>query len=114
HYMTSARFAGHLTTGRVGSALCSKNTTAGANSRTARSATRTAAFLGPLSPKVTCKKVTTINARINAMLLANSGSIFNAVRGTEKIYAIAGSETCRIKREQTVIPNWQMARMAVT
>ena len=107
-------FADQLSATITGFTSRAMNISGGASSRAALSATETEMFFGTISPMVTCRKVTSSRATAKATMSAISTGMPTASSGTAIRWWIAGSATCRISSEQTVIPSCAQASINET
>ena len=105
----STRLAVQFSAATTGCSSFESHTSGWASSITARSANETAAFLGTISPRVTCRKVTTSSASTKAVTSAAAAGTPRAPIGTTSRWCSAGSDTLRMSREHTVMPSWQTA-----
>ncbi len=70
-------------------------------------------FFGTISPRTTCRKVTSSSAVTKAMMPMASPDRDVRPSGISSRWWMAGSETFRITSEQTVMPSWLVASMSV-
>ncbi len=89
------------------------NTSGNARISTALSGIENAMFLGTISPKTTCKKVTNASATANDASVTPRSDRPVSPNGISSRWWIDGSATFRITSEQTVMPSWQVASMSV-
>ena len=99
----------------MGAKTCETRTNVGTIHRAIPRAARvTAAFFGTISPKITCRYVTTIRVTTKARISTVVCGKPRCSKGDPSRWCRAGSETFRISREQIVIPNWQVANIRET
>ena len=88
-------------------------TSGGARISAARVGTENEMFLGTISPRTTCRKVTSSSAATKAMMPMASSDRDVRPSGISSRWWMAGSETFRITSEQTVMPSWLVASISV-
>ena len=88
-------------------------TSGGARMSAARVGTENEMFLGTISPRTTCRKVTRSSAATKAMMPIASPDSEVRPSGISSRWWMAGSETLRITSEHTVMPSWLVASISV-
>ena len=108
------QFAAQLSAAMMGRSTRAITTSGGPSSSAARSGFDTAAFLGTISPMITCNDTMIVSAMISAIAwAADSGNPRLTMMGSSAC-AIAGSATTPSEMDATVMPSCAHASMSDT